>query len=73
MFAQTKGSPQQREPARERLRDCKGVEFAGKKKSYSFHSVIRFHSSSFSFEQGGTKEKEAKRKCRKGDAQKGAF
>ena len=32
MFAQTKGSPQERELARERLRDCKSVEFAGKKK-----------------------------------------
>ena len=37
------------------------------------HSIIRFRSSSFSFEQGGTKEKEAKRKCRKGDAQEGTF
>ena len=33
MFAQTrKGSPQQRELARERLRDCKGLELAEKKK-----------------------------------------
>ena len=27
-----KGSPQQREPARQRLRDCKGLEFAEQKK-----------------------------------------
>ena len=33
MFAQTKkGSLVQRELARQRLRDCKGVEFTGKKK-----------------------------------------
>ena len=33
MYAQTrKGSPQQRELARQRLRDCKGLEFAEKKK-----------------------------------------
>ena len=41
--------------------------------SYSLHSVIRFHSSSFSFEQVGTKEKEAKRKCQKENALRGLF
>ncbi len=40
--------------------------------SYSFHSVIRVFISSFSFEQVGTKEKEAKRKCQKG-TRKGGF
>ena len=32
MFAQTQGSPRQRELARQRLRDCKSLEFAEQKK-----------------------------------------
>ena len=39
----------------------------------SFRYFLGFLSSSFSFEQAGTKEKEAKRKCRKGKRQRKLF
>ena len=41
--------------------------------SYFFHSAIWFPPPSFSFEQVGTKEKEAKRKCQKENALRGLF
>ena len=59
MFAQTKGSLVQRELARERLRDCKSVEIAEKKK-HSFLSIIRFHARFF-FVSAGAKKKLTKR------------
>ena len=40
--------------------------------SYFFHYIIKFHTRFF-FDCAGTKEKEAKRKCRKGDAKRGLF